>query len=71
MTTFGILPLMPAYGRDYKSLSALKADYDAGKDFLTPGGQYANKADLANIPTLPAKIQVRYGKMRKTGMIDK
>jgi hypothetical protein len=26
--------LSPAYGRDYKSAKAVKADYDAGKDFI-------------------------------------
>ena len=71
MTTFGLLPLMPAYGRDYSSLAALKKDYNANKDFITPSGSYTNKSDLALMHGVPAKIQVRYGKMHKTGMIDK
>lgn len=42
-----------AYGRSYKSAKAVKADFDAGKDFVIVDvssphyGGYVNKADLA------------------------
>ena len=43
--------LSPAYGRDYKSGKAAKADFDAGADFrvesiFSGGGQYASKSQL-------------------------
>jgi hypothetical protein len=43
--------LVPAYGRDYTSAKAVKADWDAGKDFVIndmshkDDGRYINKAD--------------------------
>jgi len=60
--------ITPAYGRDYKSLPALLADFDGGKDFvyhhqLDTG--IVGKADFA----VGARIQVRYGKLRKVNMI--
>jgi len=44
------LTLVPAYGRDYQSAKAVKADWYAGKDFqiATIGpddGRYMNKQD--------------------------
>lgn len=43
---FGVFPLQPAYGRDYKSKAALQKDWDEGKDFVTVRGQYCSKADF-------------------------
>ena len=43
---FGIYPLVPAYGRDYKSKKAAQADFDANLDFRANNGQATNKADL-------------------------
>jgi hypothetical protein len=46
------MTLIPAYGRDYKSGKAAKADWEAGKDFqicdLFSGedGRYVTKAEL-------------------------
>lgn len=34
---YNSLTLVPAYGRDYKSKSALVADWESGKDFLAAG----------------------------------
>lgn len=55
---------IPAYGRDYTSAKAVKADWANGKDFLTVGigsSGYVNNADL------PAgtRLQVRYAKQTK------
>ena len=58
---FGIMPLKPAYGRDYKSAKAVKADWDDGKDFQTVGGQYTSKRDW----TKGHLIEVRYDGLRK------
>jgi hypothetical protein len=42
--------LIPAYGRDYTSAEAVKADYAADKDFaLNPAGPYTNRADLIRL----------------------
>lgn len=46
------MTLTPAYGRDYKSKKAVKADWESGKDFTIAdmfhpdSGRYVNKADL-------------------------
>jgi hypothetical protein len=62
-----MLILSGAFGRDYKSVKAIKADLDAGKDFVIrtlgqPG--YANKEDLAG-----QSVQVRYQQDRKVTII--
>lgn len=64
---FGVSPLVPAYGRDYKSMKAVQADFDADKDFLTAEGQYINRPQVVELGL--NRIQVRYGKLRKTGML--
>ena len=37
---FGIEPLTPAFGRDYKSKKAAQADLDSGLDFRCIDGRY-------------------------------
>jgi hypothetical protein len=52
---------MPAYGRDYKSASAVKADWLAGKDFrCAVTGRYLSVRD-----NVPAQVWVRYAKLMK------
>ena len=63
----GLEPIMPAYGRDYKSLAKLKADFEAGLDFQTASGSYTNKRDLFEFGV--RQITVRYGKLRKVGSL--
>ncbi len=46
MNGFGVFPLVPAYGRDYKGVKAAQADFDANKDFTCAFGSYTNKKDL-------------------------
>lgn len=54
--------LTPAYGRDYKSAKAAKADFAAGKDFvLMPEKTYIGKDDIK--PGLTVKI--RYAALRE------
>ncbi len=66
MTTY--LSAVPAYGRDYKSQKAVKADWAAGKDFrvedLRSGG-YINKDDK------PADVvlNIRYDRLTKVCVI--
>lgn len=49
---FGVLPLRPAYGRDYKTEDQLKADWELDKDFMCASGQYINKSDFERIKEL-------------------
>jgi len=64
------ITLVPAYGRDYKSAKAVKADFDAGKDFIINDmssrwdGKPANKQDLAG-----HTCKIRYNKMMKLMII--
>lgn len=52
---------MPAYGRDYKSAAAVKADWLAGKDFrCSVSGRYLSVRDA-----LPNSVWVRYAKLTK------
>lgn len=64
--------LTPAYGRDYKSIKALKADWDAGKDFLlnSPyGSTYVNKEQVTEANGKGSKIQCRYKNNRSVTML--
>lgn len=52
---------LPAYGRDYKSAAAVKADWAAGKDFLCAiTGRYFSVRD-----NIPGEIWVRYARLTK------
>lgn len=52
---------VPAYGRDYKSMAAVKADWAAKKDFRDAlSGQYFN-IDSG----IKAEIWIRYAKLTK------
>ena len=55
--------LVPAHGRDYNSKAAVKADWDAGKDFriATFGpddGRYTSKRDWDG-----QKVMIRYKRL--------
>ena len=65
------LELTPAYGRDYTSAKAVKADWEAGKDFkiATFGsnmGRYVNKDDAPKGATL----QIRYKRLTQVCIIE-
>lgn len=50
-----------AYGRDYKSKSAVLADWNAGKDFqCAVTGRYLSVRD-----NVPNQVWVRYAKLTK------
>ena len=64
------MTLTPAYGRDYKSAKAVKADFDANKDFVVAdmfsgSGRYANKQDLP----AGSSVNIRYNKLRDVVVI--
>lgn len=65
---FGVTPIVPAYGRDYKNKKDLIADFNANKDFQTPSGSYINKSQILEMNM--STIQVRYSNNRKTTVID-
>lgn len=65
---FGVTPLSPAYGRDYKFKAEVVADFDAGKDFSTPFKGYINKAQVVELG-LP-RVEVRYAKQRKSCIVE-
>jgi glutamine amidotransferase-like uncharacterized protein len=55
----------PAYGRDYKSASAARLDFEAGKDFeihtLFRSGTYCSIRDFAK----GTRVHIRYNKQQK------
>ncbi len=62
------MTLSPAYGRDYRSVAQVKADFDANKDFVIESigpdcGRYANKAALAKAGV--KSVMVRYARLTK------
>ena len=61
---FGILPLTPAYGRDYKKKADVLKDWNDNKDFKTSAGQYINREQFATMDELPkSNITIRYNKL--------
>lgn len=57
------IEVIPAYGRDYKSQAAVKADWNSDKDFLdTVTRRYINKSGAKE---LGLKVIVRYSKLMK------
>lgn len=62
------VPASPAYGRDYKTEEEVRADWEAGKDFLNQslvGGTYVNKDDLVNGET----VNIRYNNLQDVCVI--
>jgi len=60
------LSIVPAYGRDYRSAKAVRADWEAGKDFMDAcSGRYLNKDDAPKGATL----NVRYARLTKVCVI--
>lgn len=62
------MTLRPGYGRQYKSIKEVKADWDADKDFVIASygpdeGRYINKAQALGIPN--TTFSVRYAKDTK------
>ena len=61
------LTVIPAYGRDYKSAKAVKADFGANKDFMIcdmsspDDGRYINADDMKPGDTL----YIRYARNTK------
>ena len=66
------LTVVPAYGRDYKSQKAVKADWEAGKDFQindmsSPNdGAYINKQDAEKDGVT---VNIRFKQLRNVCVI--
>ena len=61
------LVAVPAYGRDYTSAKAVRADWDAGKDFrCMPQGAYINKQDAAQAGIT---VNLRFHRLTKVVVI--
>lgn len=57
------IEVVPAYGRDYTSAKAAKADWNDGKDFReTSSGSYVTKAEAER---LGLSVTIRYAKSLK------
>lgn len=60
--------VLPAYGRDYKNQSEVKADWKDNKDFQdTFSGSYLNKSDAER---LGLKVLVRYSRNTKVVAVN-
>ena len=66
---FGIFPLLPAYGRDYKSRAAAQADFNAGKDFQTATGRYISRNEIIASVQAHGEIEVRSANKRRVFML--
>lgn len=63
---FGVTPLSPAYGRDYKTAKAVKADWEAGKDFKCANGSMCSIRDFGP----EDRLEVRYRKLTKLTFVS-
>lgn len=67
------MTLTPAYGRDYKSVQAVREAYNKGDDFVIAdmfheaSGRYVNKAQLLT----ERNVFVRYQKLTKITLVQK
>lgn len=61
------LNLVPAYGRDYGSQAAVKADWEAGMDFCISDVFSPDDGRYVNKPQLPegTRVLIRYKAMRR------
>lgn len=62
--------IIPAYGRDYTSMKAAKADFMANKDFVIADlfnpydGKYVNRSQLGDQDT----VQIRFHRLTRCGI---
>lgn len=58
--------LTPAYGRDYKSAAAVKADWNAGKDFMDASFDMPRPlaCNRESFPT-GTRVGIRYARLTK------
>ncbi len=67
------MTLTPAYGRDYTSAKAAKADWDAGKDFIIADmmdpycGKPINREDARNAGI--KTVNIRYKRLTQVAVV--
>lgn len=67
------MTITPAYGRDYKTAKAAKADFAADKDFIVADffdrydGKPVNKSDLINAGK--TSVLIRFCRLTKITMV--
>lgn len=61
------MTLIPGYGRDYKSKSAVMADWNANKDFIISDHFDPSDGKLINKPQVKpgTRVNIRYHEQRK------
>lgn len=61
------MTLTPAYGRDYTSAAAARADFDAGKDFILNEHGHRYDGKPINKEQIPpgTNVKIRYAQLRK------
>ena len=60
------MTLTPSYGRDYKSARAIKADFEAGKDFtIASFGPYMGRQCSIRDIDKGQTVTLRYAKLTK------
>jgi len=57
--------VVPAYGRDYKSAKAAKADWKAGKDFIINDFFSPYDGKPCSIRDTKDQVMIRYDRLRK------
>jgi hypothetical protein len=63
--------LVPAYGRDYKSQAAVKADWEGKKDFILNNVMSRWDGKPANRDSFQpgTRVQIRYAELRKVMVV--
>ena len=64
---FGITPLTPAYGRDYKNKKEVLEDFNLNKDFNTSMGQPINKDQIIDMGL--HSVNIRYKKLTQVAVV--
>ena len=59
------LTVTPAYGRDYKSQKAVKADWSANKDFVIANPGYPTYINKRDADRDGVKVMARYNNLTK------
>lgn len=62
------MTLLPAYGRDYRTVTEIEQALKADKDFLTADGAYTNLSDLRRMKV--QKVIVRYSALRRVHSVS-
>jgi hypothetical protein len=61
--------VVPAYGRDYKSAKAAKADWKAGKDFIINDFFSPYDGKPCSVRDTKDQVMIRYDRLRKVTQV--